>query len=1566
MSVTGGISKLTRATSSTDTSSSGNFVRKFTVQVNQTLFGMLDNDNKFFPIFFAVLEIIFMVQALLIPFLGSLQWSSEINSVAKWIFLFVHPTAVADITAFTVLFVLCGIFVGCLSFLFLYLVFSSSSEGDILNLVCALLFRITRTLLLVPMINIFFSPIMCNYFNGTFVWEHFEAEGYVSFEFPFILFYIFGIVFYVATLVICAMDILFLQDRLRNVKYYTAGSNGRFTLALLFVIELFDILEETLGGIHGAETYVSLGFSFLFLMMFIWYWRVIPFYNRAFSMIYGSLLLCMSSVYLCSGLVDLIRSPWAYMGFIGMIVPIVIALVSLALRYRIIFTLFGKKISHNLFCNGSHDITLIVVLTHKKVNEVLKIIKDPRFSKSKAICYQLAGVFISNKDQNELSVASQILKHGESIVEDRTWPDTTFFMSFYRYKVSELQYLGQSGMTKVTKLMRSLERHEKKLENYIKRVLQTVLEEERNFSKFASIFSSIQYHMSFCEKHYLHLVRVFPSERVYTRFVNFLHKFKNDRVASKTFFSDLDSDGNMTDNASHVSAESSDDPYVVKSSNKTTVQEINERNDDEANVVKVRPKDYHDTISDNVSDRNSVQSVSDGQMSIGSFTRRKGKRSMQGSSEGSEFKDLKEKIEGQAHWSKCISLSFVLFCVTLIVGLMISIFTVALVLANRFSQSTIILQHGIIVSVHVIDVAHYTRKLECSTFGNESTPLEHQRDFDFFQKTLEDTCNELLAESRELFRRSGVNKKMMKPFMKFVTLTEKKAGESEWFQNSTFYDAVVLYTEKCHEVSEYEEEFIRNTTLHDQEAYYFIIKNQPMLAHEFLDVVDLIEEIEVEETSTFQTLFFIFPTASVVMVLLVLFLYVLLAIEQKRLWKGLFLIPKEEVLEKYRQFGGDTENQTNRMNFGQTPILSKFLAYSIVVSVIFFLVGIFFAVFASITRSQFIVRNNNFHLLNTILSHARQLHFAVMDDLYTDTSLTTREEAEIQFHAEFDELTKDYFELRFGDHGVSYHFFFSSGSIKCIFFFFIQVNNFGYGMEGLYEDVCIDDIPFAMDNDTFEKRISYELSCKSLNKLIIAFLEISEEIRHLTANASEEEIAAIRGSEEWNQFIILEDFHGYQLDGAPTTGILFEKLSVFSEKVDKSIDTFLSVLRNGAIIMLLVIFPVILVLMFVLFYRFPSRLNHYMMMPKQLMMLFPKKILFQKDVFAYLMGKSGFNKTAAGISKYRMNEMTDILKTSAYAFVVFNKKFEVSYFNDAASVLFGKNDVKYFKLNEVFSKDGYRVLKDYVKKPVGLKFNQVLTACVSDYEVNVNVELIRNRDKIVAIMENVENMKKKQILEAAERRSEKTDALLRNMLPEEIAKAIKLADRYNFISQHKEVTAVFADLCDFTRWASTVDPESMVKILNKLFSLFDDLCIENKCEKIKTIGDCYFAVAGIPTYHPKHAQYAMDFARSLIDNLEIFNRENNLDLHIRVGLSTGSCVAGIIGKTKWQYDVWGTVINEAARMETLGMSDKIQVSRTTFEHLFDEMDFLERELQVQGLGVIKGYVFCNKKNEIES
>lgn len=206
-------------------------------------------------------------------------------------------------------------------------------------------------------------------------------------------------------------------------------------------------------------------------------------------------------------------------------------------------------------------------------------------------------------------------------------------------------------------------------------------------------------------------------------------------------------------------------------------------------------------------------------------------------------------------------------------------------------------------------------------------------------------------------------------------------------------------------------------------------------------------------------------------------------------------------------------------------------------------------------------------------------------------------------------------------------------------------------------------------------------------------------------------------------------------------------------------------------------------------------------------------------------------------------------------------------------------------------------------------------------------------------------------------------SLLLNILPSKVADRLEDNLEESIIEKYDSISVCFMDIVDFSQMSLVIGAEKLVVLLNNLFSEIDNIVGDFRIEKIKTIGDAYMAAAGLPDRYEGHEEEIVNFARAVIKKIEEFNKRNNTNLHVRIGINTGMAVAGIIGKKKFIYDIWGESVNLAARQESYGIADKICVSESTMEILKDKYEFTDRGLiDIKGFGPTPSYILGEKKN----
>lgn len=200
---------------------------------------------------------------------------------------------------------------------------------------------------------------------------------------------------------------------------------------------------------------------------------------------------------------------------------------------------------------------------------------------------------------------------------------------------------------------------------------------------------------------------------------------------------------------------------------------------------------------------------------------------------------------------------------------------------------------------------------------------------------------------------------------------------------------------------------------------------------------------------------------------------------------------------------------------------------------------------------------------------------------------------------------------------------------------------------------------------------------------------------------------------------------------------------------------------------------------------------------------------------------------------------------------------------------------------------------------------------------------------------------------------EQSDRLLLNVLPAEIAPILKAGDG-SYAAHHDDVSILFADVVGFTPLSVQLSAREMVDLLNQLFSQWDGIVARYGLEKIRTIGDNYMVVSGAPRPWPDHAQRLAQVALEMLGVCEGLAVPGDRTLQLRIGINSGSVIAGVIGRTKFHYDVWGDAVNIASRMESHGIPGRIQIGPATYELIKDQFRCTPRgAVEVKGKGTME-------------
>jgi class 3 adenylate cyclase len=267
-----------------------------------------------------------------------------------------------------------------------------------------------------------------------------------------------------------------------------------------------------------------------------------------------------------------------------------------------------------------------------------------------------------------------------------------------------------------------------------------------------------------------------------------------------------------------------------------------------------------------------------------------------------------------------------------------------------------------------------------------------------------------------------------------------------------------------------------------------------------------------------------------------------------------------------------------------------------------------------------------------------------------------------------------------------------------------------------------------------------------------------------------------------------------------------------------------------------------------------------------------------------------------------------------------------------------------------------------------LGLSSIGLSAVYEYERRVTAVVAAKQQRILALQEANEILEQRVAERTADlaMAKERSDQLLLNILPESIADYLKaqnlkaqnqvISQDYFIAESFEQATILFADIVGFTQLSTQMSAIDLVKVLNQIFSHFDQVAEDYNLEKIKTIGDAYMVVGGVPTPCPDHGVAIAQMALAMQQIVKKLNAEINLSFQVRIGINTGQVVAGVIGIKKFAYDLWGDAVNVASRMESHGEPGKIQVSEVTYELLKHHYRFEPRGMvQIKGKGEMMTY-----------
>jgi PAS domain S-box-containing protein len=338
--------------------------------------------------------------------------------------------------------------------------------------------------------------------------------------------------------------------------------------------------------------------------------------------------------------------------------------------------------------------------------------------------------------------------------------------------------------------------------------------------------------------------------------------------------------------------------------------------------------------------------------------------------------------------------------------------------------------------------------------------------------------------------------------------------------------------------------------------------------------------------------------------------------------------------------------------------------------------------------------------------------------------------------------------------------------------------------------------------------------------------------------------------------------------------------------------------------------------------------------------------------------------------KYRhiiQNVSSIIVRWDPEGYVQFINAYGLEFFGYSEQELIGKNlSDTLIPQVETSGRDLSQLVEKICQNPKEYSIYENENICRNGKRVWVtwvNQPIYDKKGDLIEILSVATDTTQRRLAEQALRvEQEKSERLLLNILPKKIAEKLKQTKGEVIAEKFEEVTILFADIVGFTPLSERLNPMELVRLLNHIFSTFDQLAEVLDLEKIKTIGDAYMVAAGLPIPREDHAEVIADMALSMQVAVDHFIFDQGETLQVRIGINTGMAVAGVIGTKKFIYDLWGDAVNVAYRMESTGESGKIQVTQATYEQLKDKYLLEKRgEIEVKGKGEMTTYWLLERK-----
>jgi len=1482
------------------------------------------------------------------------------------IVVIVHPMEfVGDIATFSVVFLFAFVYIMAGVFLLLYIFLSDTISSD--SFVVRMLVihcRLTRTVLLLPLTSIMAEVLAADFFEEKTLEMH-HIAGTTVLDFPMFIYLVFGVFGIVSVFLLSTVDALFLLDKFRSddtTQISTGAPDGRFTFTFV-VIRIAVTFAESLIP-HSFKYAVFCVFHTLTIPYGILHTRFTP-YNAKWVSYVTTILISISvgggtaSMFLVST-----ESYWSLFALISVPVFVVVSLILVSIRYYLLRKDAVSdstrsdvgSIGRMLFViSGPFDIAVMFTTlgADKRMPKILSVLGNTSVTKSKELCHMMMGVALGDS-----GICASILSHVKSI-RRKGWMHNEVALGFYRDKIIQLRSMGRNdGNTtiadvRVQRQLSTLRKKEEKLRQLNQYVIGTVIsgmEEDGNavYQAFQQAMSEISEHRTYCERHYALLMESYTTRNVLLRYAAFAATFMNDDELAQRCRKEANSIQRIKpSNMGYGSADGLDTASATSST--MSLGELGSDDDDAYN-----DDDAEIALPVSAGAMHGGEEDEDVMGSVGTaLTNITGTVGSQRSSS----RTLRNKMRVLRVWpAMCLQMGLYAFVVAL-VGVFVACFTLMLIMNGQFEKTSHNIDYLSEVRIEAVAAAHFLRKLQISSYDETDTPFEDERNTASFRERARHACDSLLEHAAVVYDNvPGIAGSWQSDLDLFEHRTDTNGTCWQEYtyqmEEYTLLDGLMTYGEKCLAVLEMNDtqynDRVVGQRLEEDYAFLFVTLNEPPLYHGLEDVLREFMEEQDRYSDTMKFVFLGLPFSLLLFIPFFLVGYCWYAVTYAASFKGFELARKDHLTKLFRRFDGKLENLGNsRVQLPRFSTAQTFLTLVIVMILVSVAALSSYSLMGNIASTSFNTRNDEYDATCQMQVETRRLHLWAVELLYRDDTFFDVEEIEDGLEEDMHNLQHTFEALRFGEADTHLR-----GN-----------DHVDYAHEFYYDAPC----PSADRNASLE--MHEYLRCQTLSRRVFMALESCDHLLkfvhelHAEIDAmgsSNRSVADLRASLHYRYIIELDN-------DEDDKGALQDMLVLLGEEIQVHFDDLVKLLNNVNILMLLVAMPVILVMTLLLLLSSSSKLSVDVRQTKELLVLLPHDVLMERTMYDYLRGRERLGILQKRRRSSDAKQIVDIFARAEYAIVWFDSAMAVMTYNDQAEDVLNLRVSSARSLIEIFDGDTVEDIREWMRKRYTdsyQPFKGEVTAIYGDSEFTVLLNIVRDETTFIAIIEDVEGAKKKKILEETEKRTKETVELLENILPKEIATQMQRGDRA-IVASHKAVTAWFADICNFTGWSKDRRSDGIVGVLHKFFSLFDRIVKRNGMEKIKTIGDCYFAVCGAPVYRPKHVSIAMENAVEVWHAIREFNAENGTEFVMRMGLSSGPITSGVIGEWKWQYDVWGSTINTAARMEQACPTGKIMVSRASYESIYEDYAFIECEKEFQGLGFVKCYIHTPNQTDLD-